>query len=298
VKEVIDDVVSLKKDGIAMWRGKEVDLDAWRAIFMGASRGLLLQTNGGMGVTLFGGSAGQQRSSYHTYVENVNDDALVTPSATLATHETNLATALASLSDDDACYFSYESHRRYSHFLEDLDFKPVKVGGVQYRAVAWMDRRCMDRLDNDSTLDGKMQNARSRGDKNPSLYHMDKFVLDDILYVPVKQIEYFRPSVSGSVITYGCGLTQDPRSKAFTNSSNICPVVYMGAGALLRGRRAGVDVTVETGRHKVGSEYAVHYHDGWLRHDWFTKDGRSEMFNDSMLVGFHYDKGFGKAAAA
>jgi hypothetical protein len=72
----------------------------------------------------------------------------------------------------------------------------------------------------------------------------------------------------------------------------------MGAGALLRGRRKGVYFTVEEGKHKKGKEYAVHYHDGWMRNEWFTKDGRSEISNDSMFVQFNYDPGVGKAYAA
>jgi hypothetical protein len=296
VKGVIDDYVKLKKMGIARWREKQVDLDAWRALLMGFSRGLALTSAGARGVTPYGGTAGQVRSCYNTYV--AGESGLSSASATLATHESTLATLLQNLSDDDAYEFNYESTRRISTYIEDLDFKPTKVGGREVRAVVFTDRRNLSRLDADSTYENKLRYARERSAKNPSLYHMDEIYLDEILYVPVRQLKYFRPSTDGSTVTYGCGHTLDPLSKTFNNTSNITLTIVCGAGALLRGRRSGVDVTVEKGAHNQGADYAVHYADGWSRREMFTKDGRTEMDNDSTLVMFNYDPGQHTAYAA
>lgn len=297
VKDVIPNLLERKKKSVTLWRSKEVDIDAFRSIFTGASRGILTTEDGGLGISLEGGSAGQERAPYNNFVEG--QSALTTPSVTLATHNSNLATDLATLSDNSAYAFTYATHERNSTLIEDLDAKPVKIGRQEYRAVAIIDRRNVHRMMAvNGTLRSLFQDAMTRGAKNPALYGMQSLVLDDILYIPARQIEFFRPSVSGSTITWGAGHNKDPRSKSFTNASNICPTVYMGAGALLRGRRKKVWFTTSAGKHEKGLEYCAHYHDGWKRHDKITKDGRSEMDNDSMLVTYNYDPGIGVAYAA
>lgn len=296
IKPVIRDLVKTKKDGITRWRAKEVDLDAFRACFMGASRGLLLTEDGGKGIKLYGGTAGQARSPYNTYVSG--QTGLTTPSAVLATHNSNLATALATLSDDDAFAFTYGQHQIADSMIDKLGGQPVSFGGQEYRAIAIIDERNIKRMMSvGGTLSNLFRDATVRGDKNKSLYSRQKIVLDDICYIPARQMDYFRPSVVGADVVYGCGNTYDPRLKTFVNASNITMTMYLMAGALLRGRRKGAFFTEGLGAHGKGRSYAFHYHDGWTRHDWFTDDGRTEMMNDSMLVMYNYDPGVGVAYA-
>jgi len=292
IKAVIPDLVKVEKDNIAVWRGKEVDLDAFRTIFMGASRGLLDTTNGGMGMTLYNATAGAQRSCYNNVL--ASGTSLITPSVTVATHEASLSTALATMSDDDAYAMTYAAHRKGSEFITALNFKPVKYAGEEFRALAITDPRNMDRLFSaDTTLEGKFRYATERSMKNKSLYRMKAVMLDDILYIPASQIAFFRPTADGSTVAYGAANTSDPRSDAFSNSSNICPTIYMGAGALLRGRRKNVNVTADYGRHGKSASYCVHYQDGWVRREWGTQDDRTKMKNDSMLIMWAYDPGVG-----
>jgi hypothetical protein len=292
VAGVIDNLVDLEKEGLSTWMAKEIDLDAIRALFMGASAGLLKSTEGGLGLTLYGGSAGVQRSSFNTYV--AGQSGLTSTSATLATHNSSLATALGTLSDDDAYAFNYATHERMSSYIEDLYYKPVKIGKDEYRAIAIIDRRNIHRMNAPGgQLSQLFLHGRERAKDNPALYHMDAIVLDDILYIPNRQVEFFRPSVSGGVVTYGCANTADPRATSFSNTSNITPTIYMGAGALLRGRRSKTAVTVDNGYHGNNQSYCLHYGDGWMRNDRFTKDGTTAMENDSTLICFNYDKGVG-----
>lgn len=296
IKKVIKDIVKLEKEALVDWRRREIDLDAFRAIFHGASRGLLLTEDGGKGISLAGGTAGQARAPYNTYV--AGQTGLTTPSATLATHNASLYTALGTLSDDDAYAFTYESHLYNSYLLDQIggEESSVEVGGIEYRAIALIDERNMYRMMAvGGTLSNLFRDATARAEKNKALYTRQKIVLDDILYVPVRQLAWFRPTVKNDVITWGCGLTQDPRLKSFTNTSNITSTVYLRAGALLRGRRKGIEITTSVGPHGKGTSYCMHYHDGWTRMDWFSKDERSEMMNDTMLVTFNYDKGVGVA---
>lgn len=297
IKDVLDDVVELKRKGIEDWRSREVDLDAFRSLFCGASRGLLSTSDGGMGLVLPGSTAGQQRSCWNTaYVDSSGYVALTSPSITNATHEAAVATALGTYSDDDKFQFNETTHRQYSHMLEDKDFEPPRVGGTQYRAVATIDRRLIDRLS--ASMSTKFQYALARGAENKAVNRLGAFVLDDILYIPCRQMEFFRPTVNGSAVVYGCGINIDPREDSFTNSSNICAVAYMGAGALLRGERRKVRFTRENGRHEKGLWLCAHYDDGWKRREWVSKDGRSVMMNNSTLIGFHYDPGFSRSFAA
>jgi hypothetical protein len=297
VKEVLDDVVELKRQGIEDWRAREVDLDAFRSIFMGASRGLLLTSDGGYGLALPGSTAGQQRSCWNTaYCDSNGYISLTSPAVAQATHEAAVNTAIGSYSDDDKYQFSHEAHRQYCHMIEDKSFKPVTVGGRQYKALALIDRRLIDRLAAD--MQDLFKYAYERGKENPAVSHLGAFSIDDILYMPARQMEFFRPTAGSSAVTYGAGISEDPREDSFTNSSNICGVVYLGAGALLRAESRKVWFSKEEGRHKKGLWLCSHYDDGWKRREWVSKDGRTKMDNDSSIVGWHYDPGFQRTFAA
>jgi hypothetical protein len=299
IREVIDDLVSTEKSAISLWRAQEVDLDGVRSLVGGASRGLLNTTDGGLGVTLFGGTAGAQRSCYNFMVANAT--ALVTPSAVLATHEQACHDAIAGLSDNDDYQFDYEEHMKLSYYAGKLGFKPVTIGKGEYRAVVFQDPRLTERLTKTGgTLSDLFKYAWERGDKNPALYRMKALVLDDILYMPLQVLEYFRCASNGggTGITYGCGFTDDPRASAYTNSNNLCLSIMMGAGALLRGMERRVWWTASVDDHTGAADYCVHYRDGWMRREWYTKDSRSEMKNDSTLVHVSYDPGVGVAFAA
>lgn len=290
IEPVVNDLVKVEQDNISLWRSKEVDLDGFRAIYMGASRPLLDTENGGKGITLAGGVAGMQRSCYNTYV--AGQPGLTTPSVVAPQHEGNLAALLAGLGNDSAFAFTYDTHERISYLIDRLYFNGVKLFGEEYRAAALIDERNMYRMTSaGGTLARIFENATQRSMKNPALYKRKALVLDDILYIPCRQMEYFRPTTDGATITYGCGMTKDPRSKTFVNTSDITTTIVLGRGALLRGRRKGLDFTVERGPHRKGASYALHYHDGIMRREWFTKDDRTEMMNDSSLIVFNFDPG-------
>jgi len=303
ISEVIDDVVALEKDDITLWGAQEMDMDGWRGYFLGASRGLLSSEDGAMNIALAGGTAGEYRAPYNNYT---NVAGTITPSATLATHNASLATALDNLGDKADEAFTYETHRVASHLIEDFGLRPTSIGKREYRAICAIDRALLDRMTSGdaasyaatSRLYTLMKDAMERSRTNPALYHMDALVLDDILYIPVRQLEFFRPSVSGSDVVFGAGMTSDPRSANFANTSKICGATYMGAGAMLRGVRRKMWWTDEEGLHGKGKEYGVHYYDGWKRNDWVSQDGRSAMSNDSSFTIWAYDPGFGKGFAA
>lgn len=296
-KQVVTDLVTMEKKNMSLMREQEVELDAFRAIMLGASRGLLLTVDGGRGVTLAGGSAGEYRSPYNTYV--AGQSGLSTPNYTRATHEATLSTLLQTLDDDEAYSFTYNEHRRHCELAKRLKYKPVTIGGKKYRAGCIIDPRLLDRLTvYGGVLSTLFQNAYARGKDNPAVNHLNALELDGILYIPSDYIEYFRPTANGTTVSYGCGMTEDPRSSTFTNNSNICMALYFGAGCLLRGRRkGGVNFTTYQEKHNGPMEISFYYDDGWTRNDWVTRDGRTEIKNDNMHMAFYYDPGVGVAFA-
>jgi len=296
IRELIPDLVKATKEEIARWMAYEIDFSGIEALLLGASRGLLSTSDGGMGITLPGGSAGGIRSCYNTFV--ASESGLTTPSFTASTHESNLATALGNLTDDDAHAFDYEFVEKVSWLINDLNFTPAKIGNDEYRAVGIADRRCVARLTKTGgTLETKWREARERARSNPALNKFkEALVVDDMLIIPARQVEKYRPDVDGSTVVYGPGIASDPRT--FTNTSNLCPTVWMGAGALLRGRRPEVSCTEKIYDHNKGGEYSCHWHDGWKRREWTAQDGTSKIENDSSLVTFNYDPGFNAAFSA
>jgi hypothetical protein len=290
-KRVAEDLVTMEKKGWSQWRSEEVELDAHRAALHGASRGLLLTTDGGKGITLAGGSAGEYRSPYNTYV--AGQTGLTTPNYTRATHEATLSTLLVDLSDDSSFGFDYNEHRKHCVNVRNLKFKPVTIGGKKLIAGCIIDNRLLSRLTAyGGTVSTLFMNAYARGKDNPAVNHLEALELDGILYIPSKFLEYFRPTADGATITYGCGMTEDPRSSLYTNTSNICMAWYFGAGCLLRGKRkGGVRFTYYEEKHDGAKEIAMNYDDGWTRNDWVTRDGRTEIKNDNMLMAYYYDPG-------
>jgi hypothetical protein len=276
---------------IATWVAQEVDFEWIRSALMGASRGLLRTDKGGLGVTLPGATAGQFRSCYNFYVPGTG---LVTPSRTRATHEANVATALNTLANSSTYHFDMAQHDKIGDLIETLNLEPPTIGGKEFQAVVVLDRALLWRMTARSgTYETLAKEARERSKDNPALNHMEHIVLDDILYVPYRWLEKFRPTVANSLPVYGPGIGSSPRN--YTNTSKICLALVMGAKSFLRGRDKRVWTTTETGKHDKGVEYAAHWDDGFVRNEWDAKDGRTEMENPHMFAAAFYDAGIGTA---
>ena len=303
------DVIPRKKREIALWREKVLELNAFRAITDGASRALLDTANGGLGNTysLTGATAGQNRSCYNTFV--VNQTGLTTPNYSRTTHEGTLSTLVNALSSNDSYAFNWEVHKHMSDTISTLKIKPVTVGNATYRAACIIDPRLIARLAAPSTTlggTGTLANlytyATPRSEKNPVLDGMQTIELDNILYCPSYYWSYFRPTADGTTMSY-LPINSDPFDSSFSNTSAVCCAFYFGAGALLRGRRKKMWFTVSgegasDAGHRKGTSFAMHYYDCWKRAEWTTKDGRSEIYNDSSLMLYAYDPGVGVAFSA
>ena len=288
--EVLGDPKGELLNGIADWAAKEQDYDAVRACLEGLSRGLLLTTNGGLGVAQPGATAGQIRSCYNFYTPA----GLVTPSRTQATHEANVENAITALGDTVGHYFGIEEADAIGNLCETGLVDPPTVNGHKYVAIHIIDPALLWRLmARAGTVDTLMKAALERGKSNPAFDHMQAYELDGMLYIPYRPLMKFRMSADAgaSTVAYGAGHTYDPRTHV--NASYICLDIILGAKALLRGRDKRIWITTKTGDHEKGVGYAAHYDDGWTRNEWDAKDGRTEMENPHMIVGAFYDSGIG-----
>jgi len=306
IKRVISpsEHVSRRKLAIARWMQREYDLEGFRALLGGLSRGLYMDTDGGKGSLLYGTAGGtvRFRVPWNTYVAKASG--LTTQNAASAsTHNNNLATALAGISGtaDGSARFTFDTHRIISALVDKIRLRPVRLNGAELRAVVLMDPRNMYSLRSDPTLINYWRTATPRDNKNLVLFSRDFIELDRILYLPTEILSWFRPTVTGGAITrFGCWYDQDPRAAEWvgSNTSNITMSIVLGAGALRRGRRKfDMNFTKAEAPHGKGLEIAVHWDDGWMRNEWFTQDGRQEMFCDSSFTVFNVDTGSGYAGA-
>jgi hypothetical protein len=296
IKRVINDLISVEKDNMALWMAQEKDYDALRALLMGASRGLFDRENGGKGIQLEGAAQGQYRAPWNTVV--AGQQGLTPQNFNATTHNNSLRTLLGGMSNADQFHFSYDTHKIISGLIDKLGLKPVRIGGKTYRAVVVIDPRNIERLREDERLIKKWENATPRADDNPSIYSRDSLILDNVFYRPTEQLRFFRPTptsaASDNGVVWGAGMDTDPRSENYSNDSPYTMSIVMGAGALLRGRRKGdVKFTTKEGDHGKGKEIALHWDDGWMRRDWYAKDGRQKIANDSSFTVFNYDTGVG-----
>jgi hypothetical protein len=295
LKQAAEVITNPKGDllmGIERWVSEEMDIDWVRSGLMGGSRGILSATaDGALGITLPGASAGQFRSCYNFYTPT---SGVVVASRTRATHESNVNTALGTLGNNANSHFDLGEHDVLVNLCDQYYQEPATIGGRQYKAVFLCDRAIIWRLfARSGTLETLAKEARERGASNPALDHISAWELDDILYIPYRLIEKYRPATGSGVCSYGPGLDADPRN--YTNSSKLALGMLMGAKSFLRGRDKRIWITTEVGRHGVGVEYGAHWDDGFVRNEWDAKDGRTEMENPHMFVCTYYDAGIGTA---
>lgn len=305
------------QQGIGEYMAKWIDFFAFQAIFCGGDRGVLLGTDGGLNMQLMNAAAaGDLISCKNTYV---GGDGMVTWNATRATFEAAVATALDTLTDTSGDGFSLAAHAFIKNqIVSVLRFKTAEVFGKQLRAVALIDPWLLQRLMERSTSNvwfTMMRDADYRGiDKNHAINQDQAVEIDKILYIPCEWIKAWRASTSGGLPVYGAGITTDPQVAIETadTDSYLCPVVYMGAKALLHATSnkvygAGTNskkggktwFTADYGIHGKGGSWAAHMKHGFKRYEPQTEIGGTVSYkNNQMLIAWFYDPGPGESFAA
>ena len=296
VNEILNDPKGTLQDGQKMWAAQEVDFEFIRAMLLGASRNLLSTAKGGLGISLYGATAGQTRSCYNTYTPY---SGLVTASAARATHEANVATALTGVADNALYAFDLGQHNILKDLLSSLYIQKPNMSGQDFSAIVLSDPWLVARLAaTGGDYDVLQRAANARGDSNPAIDHLSPIVLDGVMYIPYEPLKAFRASVANALPVYGAGLDTDPRGYIATNTAKICGQIWLGRGAVLRATDRMMWNTVEKDRHKENYEFSMHWDDGFKRTEEFAKDGRTEMENKHSMVAWFYDPGPEKAFSA
>jgi hypothetical protein len=298
----------------ARYMGRWIDFLFLQSLLCGADRGLLLTTEGGLGMTLMNApSAGYKISCKNTYVSG---SGLVTWNATRATFETTgVGHAIYGLTDTATDHFSLTQHEIIrNEITSNLRFASAKAFGMELRAVAladpWLVQRILSRNTNNAWY-VLMKDADVLGPKNHAIDQDQAVIIDKILYIPCDWLRAFRATGADNVQpTYGCDLTSDPMTyiKTADSSSKKCCIIYMGAKAALCARSSkvyGAGTPAENrkggrmwfthryGEHKGGG-ICAHTKIGFKRYEPETKvGGTTEYLNNQSLVAWFYDPGPG-----
>ena len=160
-----------------------------------------------------------------------------------------------------------------------------------------------------------MKDADVRGFNNHAIDREQAVIVDKVLYIPCDWLRAFRAYGNDSTApTYGAGITDDPQTYIDTadSASKKCPIIYMGAQALLcartntvyqkdsgeRVKSGRVWLTENPGLHGKGVGYSAHTKIGLKRYEPSAQDGTTEYHNDGTLVAWFYDPGPGVSFAA
>jgi len=310
--QMINNLSSYQQRKIAEYMGRWVDFLGLQALFCGADRGLMLDKDGGLGKKFLNAtSPGEQLSCMNTYVA---DHGFVSWDSDRSTYEGNISTELNDLTDSTSCGFNLNEHERHQDFITSVKRYPeVQFGGKNLRAIAladpWLIKRLLNRSSDWMTL---LKDADVRGiEKNHAINRDQAVIVDRIMYIPVDWMRAFRVDQNdlsdGTVPQYGAGLTKDPQSEIDSaNNKNICPIVYISAGALLAGRgskfyqdsngksqkKGRIWFTGDFDPHGTSGGWAAHMKLGFKRCEWFSPDG-SDYMNNKSHVAWYWDPGPG-----
>ena len=315
---VISDMDAYTQQKIAEYMGTWIDLLGIQSLLHGADEGLLLTSDGGLGMTLWNApSAGYVCSCKNTYV---GGSGMVSWNATRATFEAAIGSAIYGLTDTTGDGFSLAAHEVIlNQLISVLRFKTAEAFGRQLRAIAladpWLVRRILERNSN-NTWYTLLKDADMRGmEKNHMIDRDQSVIIDKILYIPCDWLRAFRATGDDAEQpTYGAGLTEDPQVYIETadTSSKKCPIIYMGAKALLcaksskqyvigknRVQRGKIWITERMGAHEKGGGLSAHTKCGFKRYEPSSKTGGTVTYhNDGTLVAWFYDPGPGVSFAA
>lgn len=281
------------KQAVVNWMSEQQDFEFLYSLAAGGSPSIMnALADGGLAPTLgaTGGTAGRQLMPYNTYVAGTG---MVTKSATASTYNGSVNTALGNVGADATYIWTPKKASIIREALDDLYFPGCMFNGQQYKAVALVDGPMWYRI-NYAMRDWYLQ-AKPREGKNPifDLQHVVEF--EDIIYVNVPNLKKMRLAAGASYPSVGNGMTCDYRT--FTPTSELSSIFYLGGRAVVEGYDAAITITEEKGEHNKGLEYSGHMDLGYMRSEFYAKDGRTDtgaVYNDSMLMAVFYEPGVGE----
>ena len=302
VRESIQNLPAETKRQVLDYMAEQLEFEAIPALLVGGSPSVHKPlSEGGLALNLGignGAGAGVPLMNKNWYTPA---GGFLAYNTTPATWNTAVNTAINGVDADAGHQFALATHQIIRAKLDDLLWNPVTVNGKKYKAIAGCDPDIMWRLR--ALLKTDYTNARERGKENP-IFNVDYMIeLDDVLYFSWRNLKKYRPANSSTAATgpdFGAlSENKDPRGYTYSSPRNQAMVIYMGANALVEGYNDAIEVNEENARFKKGLEIAAHMQEGFVRGEWYAKDGRTStdaVENRSVLCAAFHEPGVGQTA--
>lgn len=295
VKASITDIPAAVKSEVVDYIAEEMELQAIGALIWGASPSILLPTSeGGLGVSLgvgAGGGAGVPLMPMHFWTPDSGKVAYNTTVATYNSSVNNAINGIDAAADDSV---SLVKLKQISRLRERNKFWPTVLNGKKYKAINLCDPDLWYRIDH--LLGDSYKYARERGADNPLFGITHQLEYLDELFISVPNLEKFRPAYNASgTPDFGAGINGDYRS--YTTSSTNALMISISQRALVEGYNGSVRLTQKEGDHEDGLEISARTKLGYMRGEWYAKDGRADTTNAavcySVFVSAFYEPGVG-----
>jgi len=297
-KRVLDSITNIPgaaKEEVVAYHGEEMERQAIIAWLYGASPSVLLpQSEGGLGHNLGVGSgagAGEPLMCKNFYTP---DTGFLTYSSTAATFNSTVNDAINGIDADVGDMLSLIALKVDRAQLDKDKFWPLTIGGKKYVALKLMDSELFYRLDH--LLGDDYRAARERGRDNPifNLNHTIEYL--DQLFINVPNLDKFRMAYNATngYPDIGPGLRTDHRDYVTTSKNAL--MLTIGARSLMEGYRGSIKVAEDTGRFKRGLEIMSEGSYGYVRGEFYAKDGSTganACVNQTSRVSAFYEPGVG-----
>lgn len=300
VRQSITNLPGRTREQIIRWMNEQTEFEAIDALLQGGSSSVMkATTEGGLGISLGTGSGAGAGVPLMNKWWFTPDTGFCDYSTTPATYNATVNDAINGIdaADADKCTLAFLNTIREK--MDDIKFEPVTFLGQNLRAIAACDPQIMWRIAKDLLADINKY-SMERGKTNPFWSTRDIIVIDEVAYISWPNLKKYRPTYNSSTGVRGPSfgpLTADSDPRTYTTSSSYGMIIYMGGGALKEGFNDEISVTEETARHNKGLEVAAHMQKGYVRGEWYTKDGRADstdnVENRSVICAAFYEPGVG-----
>jgi len=296
VKKTIPDLPAKTKQQAMEFMREELEFQAIPALLQGASPSVLkTAATGGLGASLGVGSGAGAAIPLMGKNWFTPDTGHITYNTTPATWNSTVNNAVNGIDAADADKFTLTFHEKIRAHIDTIPWEPVGIGGKRWKTIAAADPDIMWRIK--SLLATYNQYAMPRGQGNPLFNDNYAIELDDVIYFSWPNLKKYRPAYNATTVRPDFGpVTAGVDPRGYTTTSSYGMVLYLGAGALLEGYDTSLWTTEKEYDHGKGWEVSAHIMNGFVRSEWYAKDGRTDASaceNRASLVAAFYEPGIG-----
>jgi hypothetical protein len=292
---------TLQKQEVLDWMAEEMEIQFLYSLIYGASPSILqagsdcnlslgINAGAGAGVPLmprwyFDGQAG-----FPTY------------SLTPGTWNSTVNSAINTIGTNSGAVISLADLLVIRNKMDVEKFWPITFDGKKFKAIGLCDSEVWHRIKVLLNNPGFVY-AMPRGEDNP-YFGVDEYInYNGFCLLSVPNVNKLRPTYnSGSgyisgVADFGPSMAIDHRD--FTTSSAIGLILFVTRQAAVEGNNGSIKTGVQGGKNDKGGEVWARTNLGYVRSEWYVKDGRatstdySLVRNYSMMLGAWYEPGIG-----